>query len=462
MKASCLKILVVLWAVVAPSLGLSWTRLPEHLQNLVKPDPRTRIYYQKDQNYLRKFKLVKRLRYESGPDFVQIKDELPLREGLAAEEFDCYLVFKTGGDVCWGVEDAPVQADYDSLSGELDLLMYARRMTDEYGIKVARDRLKQKIKRVDRSGGLFLDRAIKTTQNPSFVYPDSLANIPMSKRSSIGVYFVLGFGADTSPNSKILQAASDEINKLGFSSKVLNVSPELGSDHNSQLIYEQIKKDIDRYERVILVGVSKGVADYLHFLNNYDDVLSKAQRLKIRSVFSLCGIVRTSVVANFLYSNDFMAKMMRLFIKLTGRGSSLETVKSLSQNFWKIHGRRHLSQNYPNLKWVSVPALPEGKDGHTYQSDWADLFTPYLVENLSVFSPYDGLVETAASMLPPGTGIPEWVIPITGPHSIVWGKFNQDVPLAPKQYASPDEVVPEAGGEVLSAFFRALPQELLE
>ena len=75
----------------------------------------------------------------------------------------------------------------------------------------------------------------------------------------------------------------------------------------------------------------------------------------------------------------------------------------------------------------------------------------------------DGLVESAASVLPPGTGIEETIVPIFGPHAMAMGSYSPDLRIAPVAMKGiNDRVVPAAGTEILSAVFRALPKEWLD
>jgi hypothetical protein len=75
----------------------------------------------------------------------------------------------------------------------------------------------------------------------------------------------------------------------------------------------------------------------------------------------------------------------------------------------------------------------------------------------------DGLVESAASILPPGTGIKQGIIPVFGPHAIALGWYNDELRVAPKTMAGvTDRVEPAAGEEMLSAIFRAIPIDWIE
>ena len=178
---------------------------------------------------------------------------------------------------------------------------------------------------------------------------------------------------------------------------------------------------------------------------------------------TLSGVVRSSFVAEYLASsNRLTAVGVRNFLRATGKGQILNGIESLSIDPWQGHDPQKIKRLFPALKWMSFPSLPEAKTALTDLSLWAGFLRSPVHSWTTIASPSDGLVETAASILPPDTGLHEIIIPIHGPHEMALGSYAPGVRLAPlAQGDIYDQVIPDAGPEILSALFRALPKSLI-
>ncbi len=140
----------------------------------------------------------------------------------------------------------------------------------------------------------------------------------------------------------------------------------------------------------------------------------------------------------------------------------MEGIEALARDPWKGVPRTQLAQSYSRLKWISVSMLPEREDGFVPGNGLFLELQEALIRYGETFSPSDGLVESAATVLPPGTQVPQRIVRGLGPHALAKGTFLNGSPLAPRSRDALGNVDPEAGAEILSSFMRALGREILD
>lgn len=437
-----------------------WKRVDSKFRKLFKRDYRD-LEYNSENLYLRSFRhtVSNSERDETKPiawNHIKINENHPDKKLL-----NCWYQFLSGGD-CNKPVLAPLPSSYTE-KGSLDLLSYARDVSRQSGLVAARDIVLKKLEEKDASKGVMKKNIIQTTLNKELVLPESFATIDPARRKKIGVYLVLGIGGDDSDNARLIRKASDKVAELGFQSEMLEVDPNLGSDYNAKLLKGLIEERLPKLDKVVFVAASKGASDFITYFLNYGGDLSKSERKKVALMVTLSGVVRSSFVAEYLaYSNRLTAFGVRNFLRATGKGEILKGVESLSVDPWKGHDPAKIHKLFPNLTWMSFPSLPEAKTALTDLSLWAGFLRTPVHAWTTIASPSDGLVETAASILPPDTGLTEIIIPIHGPHEMALGSYAPGVRLAPiAQGDIYDQVIPEAGPEILSALFRALPKSLI-
>jgi hypothetical protein len=139
----------------------------------------------------------------------------------------------------------------------------------------------------------------------------------------------------------------------------------------------------------------------------------------------------------------------------------MEGIESLARDPWAGVPRAQLGRDFPNLKWISVSMLPAGNDGLVPGNGVMLELQQALIRHAQVFSPSDGLVESAATILPPGTGIEQRIVRGHGPHALALGHFLNGEALAPENLSAKG-VDPAAGAEILSSFMRSLGADLLQ
>ena len=64
--------------------------------------------------------------------------------------------------------------------------------------------------------------------------------------------------------------------------------------------------------------------------------------------------------------------------------------------------------------------------------------------------------------IPETVPLPEWIVAAYGSHAMPNGNYRDGSPIAPlTTVEGKEKLKPESGGEVISAYLRALPQSLL-
>lgn len=453
-------------SAIANSMPL-WVDVPVEIKDMI-----SNIHSFKDLEYRTDSQYMTIFRYDQSRNLngqrhvrsvVVSRTSLKMRSDLTDDQKKCFYTFMSGGQ-CGEKNIKASNEDY--YNGELDLLSYVRRVSTTNGLYQAKNILIEKLSTMP--GQDLKKKLIDTTLNKDKKYPNTFSEIPQEERSRIGVYLILGIGGDDSDNSKLIRNASDEIAQMGFYSEMLEVDPNLGSVHNAKILKDIFEQKIENMDKVIIVAASKGVADFITYFLNYGDSIKKENRDKIRLMVSLSGVVRGSYVAKYMTeSKSPMARSVRTLLRLKGDSAQLKGIASLAVDPWVGHDRTKIISLFPNLKWLSLPSIPEADTALTNLSLWSGFLRKpvhrWMFRTNLAISPGDGLVETAAAILPPGTGIEETVIPVYGPHAIAIGSYEPGIRIAPEtQQQIYDEVNPAAGPEILDAMFRALPQSLIQ
>lgn len=347
------------------------------------------------------------------------------------------------------------------------LLKEARTVTKTEGLPAARDLVEAKLLAEDDSDGELERRVLRTTRDPGLVLPDSLAALPAAERGRIALIIVpgtkSGFGAKSDLTRDCLYAAAEKGRELGFDTHFIQTLPRGEVEANARLVAERIRPVFEKADRVALVMLSKGAHDVVHYLQEYATDLPTASREKLSAVLSLAGTLQGSVVADwFAHSPDPAAASTRAWLYLTGQGKGIAMLRTVAHTPWQPDGAQKVGAAFPNLTWVSVAMLPDGPDGNITERLWAPRIRRRVWDSSPYYSPTDGLVESAASVLPDQVAVPEWIVLARGSHSMPNGRYLDGSRVAPRTAVpGQEDLQPESGGEVMSAYLRALPQSLL-
>jgi hypothetical protein len=388
---------------------------------------------------------------------------LKLRQGASSQEKYCWDVFISGGLDCSKLLPTTRPSSLGApATADEDLLLNARKISKTQGMRRAREYLEEAMQRTDSTQGQFERDVIRATRDKTWMAPGSVLRLSKVERSRIGIFVIFGIDlSGDSPNRELIRRAAKELEHMGFAARLVNTKPAVSYEANARLIGAEFEEMVDKVDHVIFVAASKGVADLLTYMLHDGSRASAQSRAKVRGIVSLSGVVRGSNMAQWLTHSELKRlDVVRAFIARRPT-QPMEGIESLALDPWQGVPRAQLREDFPHLKWISVSMLPAGNDGLVPGNGVMLELQQALIRHGQDFSPSDGLVESAATILPPGTGIPQRIVRGYGPHALALGHFLNGDALAP-QNLTEKGVDPAAGAEILSSFMRALGAELLE
>lgn len=344
-----------------------------------------------------------------------------------------------------------------------DLLVVSRQWAAESGKAVARDKLEKAMESQDDARNFFEQRIWQVNERKDFIYPDSAHYLNDWQRKRTGVYLMLGYQKNKGTSPPIVRAVARELCRQGFHAVAIETEDRGSADTNAKEIADFLREDIKQVDRVMLVGFSKGAYDILRFLTGPAEQLSISDQRKLRLLVNFSGVLRGSCVADWAAHDHYIgAYAFRAYLNIRS-GSLLRSsddLSSISCDPWENPDMPSLREHAPYLKCINYPALPEGEDGFTHK-DW--LFHR-LAKSCECKKrrpgPYDGLVESAASILPPNTGVPQWIVRVHGSHSLLDGEYLNGGEVAPS-YSKGEKGRLLSGIELMDDMMRALPKSAL-
>ncbi len=347
------------------------------------------------------------------------------------------------------------------------LLAEVRETTRSEGLVAARHRLVEGLAREDGSGGDLERRVMRTTADPGLVLPDSFAALPSSRRARIAIAIVPGTKA-ANPKGKdrtreCLRGAAGASRSMGFATWFVETEARGTVEENASLISLQLREAFAQADTVVLVMLSKGAHDVVRYLREDGVALPAAQREKLVVVLSLAGTVQGSVVADWMaHSPRPFASATRHWLRLSGQEPALSMLESVARSPWEDGAAERISRRFPNLTWISIAMVPDGADGRIADRLWAPVVRRRIERTAPYYSPADGLVESAASVLPDAVDVPEWIVTGFGSHAMPNGSYRNGGRIAPRTTKPGREKLrPESGAEIMDAYLRALPSSLL-
>jgi len=351
---------------------------------------------------------------------------------------------------------------------EGELLREVRNLTAERGLLAARERVLEGIRERDESRGSLEARVLRTTRDPGLVLPDSLAALPPERRARVALVVVPGTRAGTGLNSqrtqRTLLSAAETAREMGFESHFAEIEARGTVEANARRVAESIRPVFEEADEILLLMLSKGAHDVIHYLQSEAAELPAAQRAKLVAVLSLAGTVQGSVVADwFVQSSDPLAATTRTWLRLSRQDDSIAMLQTVARSPWTGSGAAELRRRFPNLTWVSLTMVPDGPDGEITERLWAPELRRRVARSSPRYSPTDGLVESAATLLPEGAQVPQWTVAALGSHSVPNGTYLDGSRVAPfTTTPGKEKLRAESGGEIMSAYLRALPRSLLD
>ena len=348
---------------------------------------------------------------------------------------------------------------------DFDPVWLGRDLTLRYGRRLARDGMARFFELLDDSKGQ-LECHVKTaTLNPNFVVPGSIKSIPETEKAKWGFQFILGFRHGTDRDQRLARQLQDYFARGGFSYSEVETHPYESSAFNRQQVRDQIRQNLEGIDHSVIFGFSKGAIDFIHAAIDTEDPNWDGE--KIRYVLSVGGTLRPSYMAHWVSEETLpIPSLMREGVRrsMNRRQRTLRGIRKLgSDSAWTQHNRSLLSERLPNVRWISALSLPEGEDGLLHEDKRLSKvqsmypFWRYLV------GPADGVTESGGSVLPPGTGVEQWIIKAYASHLIITGNYppsiydDRTVPVSSAYCKIGDEYYDDAGRDIIDVLLRVLP-----
>lgn len=371
------------------------------------------------------------------------------------------------GTLGWAEERAVTNPVTETAAAEGRLLVEAREITRREGLPAAKAFLLARLPAEDASHGALERRVIRTTADPGLVLPDSLAAMSFSRRQRIALAIIPGTRAGNQNTRdrtrECLEGAAAQSEAMGFETHFLRTEPRGTIEQNADLVARQMREIFAASDTVIILMLSKGAHDVIHYLQHGGADLPAGLRRKLVAVISLAGTVQGSVVADWLVtSRRPLAAVTRSWLTLSGQADAIELLRAMGKTPWEEAAAGRMGALFPRLTWISIAMVPDGADGRIRARLWSPYLRQRIEKTAPLYSPTDGLVESAASVLPETVRVPEWIVAASGSHAMPNGTYRDGSRIAP-QTTTPgrEKLEAETGGEVISAYLRALPQSLL-
>lgn len=216
----------------------------------------------------------------------------------------------------------------------------------------------------------------------------------------------------------------------------------------------------------VVLSASKGSQEMSHFMIREFPDMHPSQQQRLRIIISLSGVLRYSYFAKWLSEPPQSAGPTRKLIRqltlwlLPSARQIWNAVPSLAEDPWTPAAQAKLIDcldcHFP--KWISLvmfPSTPEGRQSYA----GLDLLNTWALKDDSKIGPTDGIVESAASLLPTNLPIEQHIIRARGAHGILDGQFIDGTPISEAYSKRKD---PLGGGEeFVEALLNALPAKFL-
>lgn len=341
-----------------------------------------------------------------------------------------------------------------------DLLIEARKWTEEDGRVAACERVDEELAKFDDSGGMFEKRLMRANGDKSFSYADSAARMSMRERKRTGLYFILGFNQDRGRAPPIIRRAAERLAERGFRARVLGVPGRKTADEDAVMVREFLETELPKVDRAMLIGFSKGSADLVEFWLDEAPKLPRAQLRKIRCWTNFAGVLRGSEVSRWLAtSRGPKAALFRAYVNFKSGTptAKFDDLASIGYDPWFVGDRRMPAGLAPGFLVINVVVVPEGPEGWAESDPVFEMLGRAGASGRRTVGPCDGLVESASSILPERAGLRQWVVRINGSHATLDGVYRNDSPVT-TGYGNNDEAQLESGLPLMDDFLRALPR----
>ena len=325
----------------------------------------------------------------------------------------------------------------------------------------ARDQLTTSLGRLDAGKGFMEKRLWRTNADKAFVYPDSLARLPKSDRQHTGIFFLMGLQSNAQESELVIRNVEMFLRNQGWHARLILVPMHGTTEEAAVIIQQTLAAQLPQLDRVMIIGFSKGGLDWMHWFAEQGQQLPAKERAKINLLVTFSGVLRGSVVANWLADAwGPVAVSTRYFLRLFHKHGRemLTAVKSLSADPWTTAHPPKMRELTPGLRMVSLVAIPEGAQGRTEVHRGFGILSFIVAEHWRGIGPLDGMTETASQVLPEQAGVPQHIVRVKGSHALLDGHYLNGGTVS-KAFLKRDCEAWQGGEELLDDLLRALPSD---
>lgn len=457
---------------MASCLGVSSPNNPLHqLSANLRSDlcfdwsPGLRSYFFK----ARHKKLLDLWSYDSPADFKKLLASP--KDAISEDDQKCFFKLLSGDRNCAQEKFVATYSikKYGPNPKSWDPVFFGREVLALRGAVTAREELTQLLRIQDSSHGEFERTLLENVKSLQLSSGNSIADLSAQQKSRILVALVNGYVSKSSRVVTAMENFRDELIKQGYQSQVM---PTITSDDtipNANRIAKALNDLPSDIDSIIIMGVSKGVSEISLTLNRRGRLSPQTLR-KIKLVISMSGVIRYSQGAHWVLTHPEENGSLLLHGLLNwdlGADYWLGLL-GLGNDSWPE--RMALPQHPEELShilWISLVALPTLPTGlPEAMSGIAWVQNKMLRDLRDQIGPFDGFVESGASVLPPNTGMTQWIVPALASHFMLEGKFLDGSPVSPEfQRNSQMKTGPRFSLGALGlqkAILRSVPSSLLQ
>lgn len=340
-----------------------------------------------------------------------------------------------------------------------DLPATGRDWVERYGRRQAVLRMDTALGRRDQSHGVFERRFGEACADKTKTWPGTVASLTRAERKMTGIYLVLGFQKNHGRSPPIIREAAAQLVARGFRARVIESPERQTADASARQIADTLAAELPHVRRAVLVGFSKGSADLADFWLGPARQLPSEQRRKISHWINCAGVLQGSQVARWLACQDgWEPAVLRSYIavKTGGPFAGCDDLASIAGDPWHLPGNRLPPGTRDHLLCIDLAVLPDGEDGWPTTDRLFRLIGRGAAGSGVRVGPCDGLVESAAAVLPADAGLREWIVRIQGSHALLDGKHRNGLPVAPA-YTLGGRARLSSGTQLLDDMIRVIP-----
>ncbi len=342
-----------------------------------------------------------------------------------------------------------------------DLPADGRKWVARYGRPEAIARLDAALGMRDQSHGLFERHLAQACAEKSRIWPGSMATLTREERNTTGVFLVLGFQKNHGRSPPIIREAAAQLTARGFHARVIEAPERQTAMAGARQIAYTLQKELPSLHRAVLVGFSKGSADLADFWLGPASRLHAAQLGKIRLWINCAGVLQGSQVARWLASGEgWKPVALRSYLAMRSGTpfACCEDLASIAGDPWHVPGARLPAVTRRHLLCIDMAVLPDGADGWPTTDRLFRMIGRGAANDGTPLGPCDGLVESAASVLPADAGLQEWVVRIRGSHAMLDGRYRNGLSVAPA-YSLGGRARLSSGTQLLDDIMRVVPAD---